>query len=420
ATAADRTLITNDTDFFFGQANVHGTIVLWGSVQGRNDRRVLFRSLKKRDKKAAILSLFQDHLEDMQSPFLITARIRSERERVLATLSRNTDENGTQVTTWTFTQPTPEDLVKFSVRREQKALERRMKNARNTAQPASNSTDPLVQSPEEDVPSPQTAENRSPPDASASGVRGGSSDEAHNIQSCSAGTGSPTPPPDLSFDVAQSEAGHTPKKALTEDGTSKMALTEDGTPKKALTEDGTPKEAPTEDANGTQKKAPTEDVNGTPKKALTEDADDTPKKALTEDANDTPKEALTEGANDTPKEALTEDANDTPKKALTEDVNDTSKKTPTEDDNGTTKKALTEDDNGTTKKTLTEDANDTTKKAPTEDANDTPKKTPTEDVNGTLKKALNGSNTATVVNTSKKVRKEEVHGNNTVPHAIAV
>lgn len=67
ASNADRTIITNDTDFFaLGLKNKRGTIVLWGSLQTEQGTTRPFRSLKRRDKQAAILALFENNMEDLE------------------------------------------------------------------------------------------------------------------------------------------------------------------------------------------------------------------------------------------------------------------------------------------------------------------------------------------------------------------
>lgn len=65
ASKDERTLITNDTDFFFGLGNKFGTVVLRGGYL-EDGKRKDFRHLPRKEKHMAIQILFQNHLTDLQ------------------------------------------------------------------------------------------------------------------------------------------------------------------------------------------------------------------------------------------------------------------------------------------------------------------------------------------------------------------
>jgi len=80
ATFAERTIITNDVDYFFTTLNKYGTIVLRGSVHREDGTKYPFHRLTRDDKQRVIRELFLNHVVEMQS-------IREGRRTELALLS---------------------------------------------------------------------------------------------------------------------------------------------------------------------------------------------------------------------------------------------------------------------------------------------------------------------------------------------
>ncbi|RUS21418.1 hypothetical protein BC937DRAFT_92753 [Endogone sp. FLAS-F59071] len=82
ATEAERTIITNDVDYFFTTKNKYGTIVLRGSVHREDGTIYPFHRFTKENKRQVIRHLFLHHVKEMQ-------RIRDGCRTELALLSGN-------------------------------------------------------------------------------------------------------------------------------------------------------------------------------------------------------------------------------------------------------------------------------------------------------------------------------------------